>query len=104
MMIYKKQCENESCQKTFVTHNPKQKYCSKKCRMEAKQNKELGQPCWYCTKACGGCSWSSEFKPVRGWKAKPTIVKNIIRKKTGEIRISTYSSYRITECPEFIHE
>ena len=38
------------------------------------------QPCWYCTKACGRCSWSKNFTPIKGWVAEKVIVdtKNYI--------------------------
>lgn len=26
--------------------------------------------CWDCAKACGGCSWSAKFIPVKGWKTR----------------------------------
>lgn len=104
MMIYQKKCEHEDCGKQFVTTFANQKYCSKKCRMEARTNKELGQICWYCKRAGGGCAWSQHFKPVNGWTAKPTIIKNKIKKKNGNTYISLCPSYRITECPEFIHK
>lgn len=42
--------------------------------------------CWYCKRAYGSCSWSSNFVPVAGWDAKP----------------SKYSSYRVYGCPKFI--
>jgi len=49
--------------------------------------------CWYCKNATGNCSWSSTFKPVKGWKAKPTKIK--INKDTR------MSSYHVMACPEF---
>lgn len=43
--------------------------------------------CWHCSKSThGGCSWSSEFRPVDGW----TAVHDITRQ-----------SYLIHECPLF---
>ena len=30
--------------------------------------------CWVCQNCFGGCSWSSEYIPVEGWKAKNTLV------------------------------
>ena len=32
--------------------------------------------CWDCKKAIGECSWSEEFKPVKGWDATPTVIKS----------------------------
>lgn len=56
------------------------------------------QPCWDCKKALGGCSWSRDFTPVKGWKATPT-------KKAGNYhrggQYPPMKSYRITYCPEF---
>lgn len=53
------------------------------------------QPCGYCKKACGGCSWSRNFKPVDGWKAIPTLLD----KGNGNKPIE---SYKILFCPEFV--
>lgn len=44
------------------------------------------QLCWSCMNACGGCSWSLDFIPVKGWKALK----------------SSHESYRILDCPKFI--
>ena len=46
--------------------------------------------CWDCEKACGGCSWSRNFEPVPGWKAK-----KIRWSRTKE------TTYMITKCPLF---
>lgn len=51
--------------------------------------------CWFCRKSGGGCSWSAEFKPVKGWKAEHTIVRN--GKRISEI----FESYKVIECPKF---
>lgn len=40
--------------------------------------------CFDCGKACGKCSWSRDFTPVKGWVAK-----------------QTRDSYEIMSCPEF---
>lgn len=53
--------------------------------------------CWRCQKAGGKCSWSSRFKPVEGWEAKPTKVKvNKSSKYANEL-----DSFDVYECPEF---
>jgi len=49
------------------------------------------QICWDCNKACGGCRWSREFKPIPGWTA--TYVPN---------RPQNPATYSITGCPEFM--
>lgn len=38
------------------------------------------------------CSWHLNFVPVKGWSAKPTILKD---------HQKTMSSYRVERCPEF---
>lgn len=49
--------------------------------------------CWHCQNACGGCSWSKNLRPVKGWKAKKIKVK---------IAQGDYNdSYIVNECPEF---
>ena len=47
------------------------------------------QPCWTCTKCYGDCSWSFDFTPVKGWKAKRTIKKDGLK------------SYKIEYCTEY---
>lgn len=91
------------------------KYCSKSCRramqfkkdMEKEKNKRAGkkknrnkkyskneQPCWTCKKACGGCRWSDELKPVKGWDA----VKVKRKDDSGEKNLF---GYKIINCPEY---
>ena len=48
--------------------------------------------CWTCKKACGGCCWSREFKPVPGWIAIPTH-----HPTNGEHA----ESYHVISCPEY---
>lgn len=55
--------------------------------------KEEFQKCWTCKNACGGCSWSREFKPVDGWTAEPAILVF-----DGE-KVDTY---KIKDCPEYV--
>lgn len=49
--------------------------------------------CWDCKKACCGCSWSAEFKPVKGWVATPAKIKSIQGQYQG--------SFIVHECPQF---
>lgn len=94
-MRIKKICEK--CGKGFVTKDKKRKYCSKPCRIKKKREKieGRGQLCWTCKNTNGNdCSWfSKEAKPVEGWTAKPTIIKN----NDGIMK-----SYRITKCPQYV--
>ena len=50
------------------------------------------QPCWECKNRFGGCSWSRDFTPVKGWNAEKTYHK---------YRENTVESYKITNCPEY---
>lgn len=50
------------------------------------------QPCWTCKNACGGCSWSREFKPVEGWTAEPNYLKS------NGVWADTY---KIISCPQY---
>lgn len=59
------------------------------------------QLCWNCkrTGGCKGvkpCPWALAFKPIKGWEATPTV----IREKDG----TKVESYDITECPLFIKD
>lgn len=63
-----------------------------------KNRKDNEQPCIYCKKFAGGCSWTARdkygmiaFQPVAGWEAKKT-------KLSGRM---TDESYEIISCPEF---
>lgn len=55
-----------------------------------------GQPtlCWDCHNATGGCPWSDNGKPVKGWTAKE------VQKTNGK----PYSTYIIYDCPLFIRD
>ena len=46
------------------------------------------QPCWSCGNCYGGCSWSFDFTPVKGWDAEMIM-------KDGDV------SYQINSCPEY---
>lgn len=48
--------------------------------------------CWDCAKATGFCNWSSDLKPVKGWKVIPT---------QRELYGGIYNSCIVLECPEF---
>lgn len=52
--------------------------------------------CWDCKKSFGGCAWSREFKPIEGWKAKLTKIKNGVG-----IYTRNTDSFDVYECPEF---
>ena len=49
--------------------------------------------CGDCENSVGYCSWSSNLKPVRGWKAKPTIIRN-----NGV----NFSGFCVIKCPYFV--
>lgn len=51
-----------------------------------------GTLCWKCNNTCGGCSWSKSFKPVKGWTAKKTMVKD---------SVELIESYIVIDCPKF---
>lgn len=58
---------------------------------------ESMQICCFCKKACGGCSWSRNFEPVKGWEARPTIINHgFANGKKRECH-----SYKIISCPEY---
>lgn len=51
--------------------------------------------CWDCKNATGGCSWSKDFTPVDGWKAKPTKIKAVTR------NTKMHNSYIVLSCPQY---
>ena len=52
--------------------------------------------CWDCKNAVKGCSWSKDFIPVDGWKAKKTYLR------PGEKRGKPIESYIVEKCPQFV--
>lgn len=65
----------------------------KKARPEDGPTRRMtNELCFSCDNACGGCSWSREFKPVPGWTAEPSLIW------VGDRQMD---SYHITDCPEF---
>lgn len=85
----------KQCGREFTFMSRTRMYCSKKCKAEALEEKRIktGQPCWYCKNACGGCSWSRDFKPVPGWDATPVVIKD---------SVCDIHTYDIKKCPMFI--
>lgn len=86
----------EYCKKKFPYSSQHRKYCSYECEYVDRRSghSQSKQICWTCQNACGGCSWSSEFIPVKGWKAKPTKLK---------VQEGLFSdSYNILYCPEYV--
>ena len=59
------------------------------------------QLCWYCDKAGGKCSWSRDFTPVQGWKAKPTKVPAYTTGNGKKKKKIYLDSFEVHECPEF---
>ena len=89
--------ECKYCKRKFLTKYPTQKYCSKGCRIDAKNGREesYNQLCWRCKNSCGTCSWSRNLMPVKGWVAEPSVIKQ------QGIKLHTY---KVIECPQFIFE
>lgn len=54
--------------------------------------------CWNCKRACTDrlhqCSWSSEFKPVKGWTAEPFVIREGTKRPLP--------TYHVKACPQFI--
>lgn len=91
------------CGKKFKG-NGKKKYCSQKCASKVLyyKKKKSGTNetlCWSCKNACGDCSWSKNFTPVEGWKAKKTKLR--ITRSPFEAK-EDYS-YIIKSCPEYVY-
>lgn len=64
---------------------------------EHRYDKVSNQLCWNC-KRCSApdeekCSWAAEFIPVKGWKARKTII--------GGGEQEPIESYDIQDCPLF---
>ena len=121
--MVRKICQLPTCNKPFiaVTHN--QKYCCKKCRLIAAEerapkkqcgrrpNPKTGQPCWRCQNATdmNKCPWSIGVLP-EGCIAKRVKIKvpslNLkIDPNTHNLNIEMVSkesyTYKILSCPLF---
>ena len=57
-----------------------------------------GTICWNCKNACGGCSWSREFKPVEGWTATP---RTLYQRKSKDNEMTEVIAFSVAECPKF---
>lgn len=96
-MISIKKCER--CDKRFVAASPRQRFCAKECRTKNAKARtrqaytKSDQLCWNCVKCTGGCDWSGNFIPIKGWTAMP------VHKIDAGRKVNTYS---ITACPEFV--
>ncbi len=53
----------------------------------------LRQKCWTCAKYNGGCAWSMDGVPVKGWEAYETYDAQ-----------GRFYSYDVRECPEYEKE
>ena len=47
--------------------------------------------CWSCGRFSGRCSWSANFEPVEGWKAR----KDILGRQYGDEMVT----YTVDKCP-----
>lgn len=57
-------------------------------RRRAKKRPTL---CWSCGRFSGRCSWSANFEPVKGWKAR----KDILGRQYGDEMVT----YTVDQCP-----
>lgn len=65
--------------------------------------------CWYCRRAVPStenpnlaCSWSKEFKPVKGWDAVRNDICFSVRNSDGTARHEYTESYLVYRCPRFL--
>lgn len=76
------------------------KFYNKQRDYATNEEAKRGTLCWLCQNATNsGCSWSARFKPVKGWTATPTLIKNAINKRTEEVTL--IPSYFVHKCPQF---
>ena len=54
-------------------------------------SRSTGNICWDCKFAIGGCSWSDELIPVKGWTANKVV------KQTTE-------TFNVIGCPLFVRD
>ena len=89
-------CKN--CGKVFSTKTSRQT-CSRECAAAIKKPSNTKDTiCWQCKKSTtDGCSWSSKFIPVEGWKATQTSL--VVRSTKGYEKEDT--SYLVRSCPLF---
>ena len=96
-----------ACGKVFTVSRTRKKYCSDECAKSIKyyyyaRREYNGKEtiCWTCKNACGGCSWSKRFEPVKGWKAKKTKIKTG-RTANGVKKFYYEDSFIVLKCPEY---
>ena len=53
--------------------------------------------CWTCERGAADCCWMQKCRPVKGWKARRTMV--LSRDEAGRARY--IASYHVTECPNY---
>lgn len=89
------------CKKKFEGKGAK-KYCSLVCSSSIVYYSRKGVRnetlCWRCKNACGNCSWSAFFHPVKGWNAKKTKIK------VSSEQLHETESYIVKSCPQFIKD
>ena len=92
---YRRECI--VCGNSFITRSTRRNICSDECRKIRRtrdwRTDGAEQPCWTCTHACGGCSWSKNLTPIKGWDA----VKVEIKEDDGYV----LRTYRIKLCPQY---
>ena len=88
------------CKNKFKADTAK-KFCSLSCKAKARKKttkKRRETLCWTCKNAVGGCSWSKNFEPVKGWEAIPTKVR-------GNLEIDEWlDSYMVISCPKYLED
>lgn len=73
---------------------------NRKRKPEKRKRQETAQSlCWECAKAYGGCDWSKQFTPVKGWQARRNDLSFLTNGK-----VHTTESYEVKACPEFEQE
>lgn len=65
-----------------------------------KRKRAATQLCWSCSMNASNCAWMRCYKPIEGWTAKETKVKNSGFQNPDE----TIPSYEIKKCPNYVKE
>lgn len=102
-------CDCDCGETIAITEKSLKNFKKRSCGCASKN--KAGTLCWTCVNAVPrrervgkrgygeyitGCNWSINLKPVEGWKAEPTMLRNAC---TNEHNVP---SFNVIECPMYV--
>lgn len=65
-----------------------------------KRKQAATQLCWSCSMNASNCAWMRRYKPIEGWTAKESEIRN----RSFQNPDKTIPSYEIKKCPNYIKD